>query len=317
MTKNVSLRVVFQMDPLRSLHAERDTTLLLIKEALKRGYKTYYYEPSQMFFEEGKVKATLFSLWSEPLSAWGLEEEEKGVYDLETMDVLWVRQDPPFDMGYLTTTYLLDYLKHPVIINSPAGIRAGPEKLLPLCFYPWMPATLITHSLTQAKVFCNHHGTVIVKPLYEYSGRFIYKVDSAEALEEIFFKELQRCPRLPLIIQRFLPAIHQGDKRVFMINGKVIGCFRRTPAPDNYLSNFAQGGSASAEQLTPKDHKLCNELAPLLKEMGLFFVGLDVIDGHLIEINVTSPTGVPTYNQLYGVKMEEMLWDSLVEVYLT
>lgn len=304
--------VAFQMDALASLHPERDTSLLLIKEGIKRGFEVFYYEPHHLFYDQGHVMAECFQLSLDPESPTGLKQQNVGHRDLDTMDYIWVRQDPPFHMAYITTTYLLDLLKHPKIVNRPSGLRNGPEKLLPLAFHAYMPPTLITSLWETLCSFFDHHQSVILKPLYDYSGHSVHKADTLDALKKAYDHEKEHHPDLPLIIQKFLPAIYKGDKRIFMVNGQAVGCFRRIPMANSYLSNFSFGATAAPDYLTDIDHDLCRALSPILKKMGLFFVGLDVIDGKLIEINVTSPTGVPTYNRLYHTALEETIWNSLL-----
>lgn len=297
------------MDALETLNPQTDSTLRLMREALNRGWWVFSYTPKDLFFDQGRVMA-----WGHEMAADLSPQGDPICVELNTLDVLWIRQEPPFDMVYLTTLYLLDLLTKPLVLNDPRGLMTSTEKLMTAHFHDWMPPTVITQQLSQALTFLDDHKEIIVKPLYEYGGRSIHKVSSAPELEALFTQMIQgRARPLPLMLQRFLPAVHEGDRRLFMIDGELVGAFRRMPTKDSHMCNLVLGAQAVPHSPDASDKALCQALSPFLKKNGLFFAGLDVIGDRLIEVNVTCPTGLAAFDDLYGIALEKNLWDKVLE----
>lgn len=311
----MKLKVAFQMDPLSALNYAADTTVALIFEAARRGYELYFYEPHQVTWSNHQVRAPLFPLSIDTTAMPPLILGEPKTIDLGEMDVIWVRQNPPFDLGYITNTYLLESLPPTTrVLNAPHGLRNAPEKLLITKFSHLMPPTLITNDPEEVTSFQEQYGDIVIKPLYEFGGAGVFYIKKDDVNLMVILEMMQKSyPNQPLMVQKFLPEVRQGDKRLLVIDGELIGGFRRLPAEESIRSNMVRGGQGQPYEITNKDKEICNELAPVLKEMGLFFVGLDVIGEYLTEINVTSPTGVQMFNQLYQTHVERLIWDRVVE----
>ena len=307
----MSLNVVFQMDALEGLKTKTDSSLALIEEGLRRGHHIYYYVPATLTWQEGQLTSYMTSLGKDDhkISALG-----QGQWmDLKQFDMLFIRQDPPFNMDYLTSTYLLDHLSSKVLmINDPQGIRQSPEKLLITHFADLMPPTLITRHLDMIEDFKRQHQDIVIKPLYEFGGesviRLLPKDQNLRPVLDLFEKAY---PDQPWMIQKFLPQIYEGDRRLFLLEGKLIGGFSRIPMQDSIRSNNARGGKAEAVTLSARDHDIAQRLEPTLKKLGLIFVGIDLIGDYLTEINVTSPTGLRVLEQLSTIKIVSKIWDKL------
>ncbi len=308
------LSVAIQMDPITSIDIEADSTFVLALEAQRRGHALFHYLPQALTFRDGRVQAL-----AHPLSV----RREKGrhaelgparVVDLAEMDVVLMRQDPPFDMAYITATHLLEHI-HPqtLVVNDPVHVRNAPEKLMVTHFPGLMPPTMITSDRAQVEAFRAEHGDIILKPLFGNGGAGVFRVrpddENLNALLEMF----TQLYREPVILQRYLPAVRQGDKRIILIDGEPAGAVNRVPKTGEARSNLHVGGRAEKAVLTDRDREICAAIGPTLKERGLVFVGIDVIGDHLTEINVTSPTGLQEIDRFDGVSLEAAIWDAIEE----
>lgn len=311
----MKLKVAFQMDPLPSLNYAADTTVALIFEAARRGYELYFYEPQQLTWSNHQVRAPLFPLSIDTALKPPLILKAPEVRNLAEMDVIWVRQNPPFDLGYITNTYLLEGLSPTtLVLNAPQGIRNAPEKLLITKFAHLMPPTLITEDLQEITTFQEIHGDLVLKPLYEFGGAGVFYLNPGDVNLAVTMELMRKSyPHQPWMVQKFLPEVREGDKRLLLVDGDLIGGFSRVPAEQSIRSNLVRGGQGHPYQMTQKDQEICQELAPTLKEMGLFFVGLDIIGNYLTEINVTSPTGIHMLNKLNKMHVERLVWDKVLE----
>ncbi len=303
------------MDPLPSLNYAADTTVALIFEAARRGYELYFYEPHQLIWTNDQVQAPLFPLTIDTAMMPPLILKAPEKRNLSDMDVIWIRQNPPFDLGYFTNTYLLESLPPTtLVLNAPQGVRNAPEKLLITKFAHLMPPTLITEDPREITFFQEQHGDIVLKPLYEFGGAGIFYLKLGDVNLAVTMEMMCKSyPNQPWMAQKFLPEVHQGDKRLLLLDGELIGGFSRVPAENSIRSNLVQGGQGQPYQPTENDKKICQELAPLLKEMGLFFVGLDIIGDYLTEINVTSPTGIQMLNKFNKMHVERLVWDKVLE----
>ncbi len=308
----MSLRVAYQMDPIETVDIFADSTFRIALEGQKRGHKTWVYSPDKLAFHDGRVTArarpvTLAQVKGAHVDA-GAEEE----LDLGTVDVVWLRQDPPFDMGYITTTHLLDMI-HPqtLVVNDPFWVRNFPEKLLVLQFPDLTPPTLIARDLATIRAFKATHGDVILKPLYGNGGAGVFRLDpndrNLSSLHELF----TGINREPLIVQKFLAAVSAGDKRIILVDGEPIGAINRVPAQGETRSNMHVGGRPEPVTLTARDHEICAAIGPLLREKGQIFVGIDVIGEYLTEINVTSPTGLQELERFDGTNGAALIWEAI------
>jgi glutathione synthase len=309
------LHIAIQMDPIESINVKRDTTYVLGLEAQKRGHMLYYYQPHQLFLTNGAVMAELTELTLHPSKEHHFDLGNTSIRDMSQMDVVLMRQDPPFDMNYLTYTYLLEKL-HPktLIVNNPKEVRNCPEKIFACHFPHLMPPTIITGSLTQGEDFFQKHNPVILKPLYAFGGKNIYLAETIEQFREKYRLLLNQY-NAPVMIQKFLPNISKGDKRIILIDGEIAGALNRIPKDNDYISNMAQGGTAIKTEITDREKTICDTLKPELKRRGIILAGIDIIDGFLTEINVTSPTGLKVINELYKLQLEIKFWDVVEEKY--
>jgi glutathione synthase len=306
------LKVAFQMDPIGSVNINADSTFRIALEAQARGHELFYYTPDKLAFVEGRVVARgcAIELRREVgnHASYGPQTE----VDLADFDVVWLRQDPPFDMGYITTTHLLDMI-HPktLVVNDPFWVRNYPEKLLVLRFSQLTPPTAIARDLATIKAFKARHGDVILKPLYGNGGAGVFRLDAQDrnlaSLHELF----SAINREPLIVQKFLPAVSAGDKRVILVDGEPIGAINRVPQAGETRSNMHVGGRPEKIGLTARDLEICATIGPLLKEHGQIFVGIDVIGDYLTEINVTSPTGLQELERFDGTNGAEKIWQAI------
>ncbi len=308
----MSLRVAFQMDPLTGIDIDADSTFVLALEAQNRGHKVYHYLPQDLAFEAGAVRA-----WARPLEVrrkkgdhFTLGPEER--LDLREFDVVLLRQDPPFDMAYITTTHLLEHLHpRPLVVNDPAEVRNAPEKLFVTNFPDLMPPTLISSRREEILDFRAEQGDIVIKPLFGNGGADVFHIrpedDNLNALLEMF----TRIYREPIMVQRYLPEIRQGDKRIILIDGVPVGAVNRVPPAGEARANLHVGGRAEKSDLTPREQEICARLGPTLAERGLVFVGIDVIGDYLTEINVTSPTGLQEIDRFDEVCLEGQIWDAI------
>lgn len=308
----MSLKVALQMDPVQDVDIDADSTFVIGLEAQKRGHELFYYHPDDLMYDEGRVMAVAqrLELRRELANHCTLGTPE--LVDLATLDVIWLRQDPPFDMAYLTTTYLLDMLPDStLVVNNPTAVRANPEKLYIARFPELVPPTLVTRNVAQIKAFRDKHADIIVKPLYGNGGAGVFHVkpndENLGSLLEMFLQG----SREPIVVQAYLKDVRQGDKRIILVDGEPVGAINRVPQEGEARSNMHAGGTPEPSKLTPRDLEICAAIGADLKARGLIFAGIDVIGGYLTEINVTSPTGLQEICRFDGVALEENLWDAI------
>ncbi|MCY4238436.1 MAG: glutathione synthase [Rhodospirillaceae bacterium] len=308
----MALRVAIQMDPIHSIDIVADSTFVLALEAQSRGHRLFYYTPENLSFRDGVLRAPMQTLSVQAVQGDHATLGEPLTTDLSTMDVVLLRQDPPFDMAYITTTHLLEQI-HPdtLVVNDPAEVRNAPEKIYVTKYPDLMPPTLITSDPASVRTFRNEHKDIILKPLYGNGGAGVFHLkpndENLGSLLEMFAAQW----REPLIAQRYLPEIRQGDKRIILVDGKPAGAVLRMPGDNEARANFHAGGTALRADLTDREQEICARIGPELKARGLIFVGIDVIGGYLTEINVTSPTGIQEINRLSGARIEALIWDAI------
>ncbi len=308
----MALRVAIQMDPIHSIDIAADSTFVLALEAQSRGHRLFYYTPENLSFRDGVLRAPMQTLSVQAVQGDHATLGEPLTTDLSTMDVVLLRQDPPFDMAYITTTHLLEQI-HPdtLVVNDPAEVRNAPEKIYVTKYPDLMPPTLITSDPASVRTFRNEHKDIILKPLYGNGGAGVFHLkpndENLGSLLEMFAAQW----REPLIAQRYLPEIRQGDKRIILVDGKPAGAVLRMPGDNEARANFHAGGTALRADLTDREQEICARIGPELKARGLIFVGIDVIGGYLTEINVTSPTGIQEINRLSGARIEALIWDAI------
>ena len=310
------MKVAVQIDPIEQIKFDSDSTMSLVRESLKRGSDTWYYYSADIFLDNNTVSAKCRKIDSFLGESFNLGELEK--IDLKEFDVLLMRQDPPVDMRYLTSTYMLEKISEDVVIlNSPRSVRDCSEKLFALSnFSQFMPPTLVTEDFKSAEEFVHKHNEIVLKPLYGCAGQDILK-GSREGTDK-FQKDFQFIldkHTAPVMLQKFLPEIRKGDKRIILVEGKIVGAINRVPQDISIKANMAAGGVAEKTEITDRDKEICENIGPELKSRGIIFAGLDIIGGYLTEINVTSPTGIESINNLYGLeekhRIEAKIWDAL------
>ena len=308
----MSLAVAIQMDAIEPIDINADSTFALAEEAQRRGHRLYHYLVKDLSLKTGRVVA-----WGRTLevrrevgnhaSLGPLEE-----IDLATMDVVLMRQDPPFDMAYITATHVLEHI-HPktLVVNDPASVRNAPEKLFVTHFPDLMPPTLITANSNEIMAFREAHKDIIVKPLFGNGGAGVFHIqpgdENLSALIEMFTER----SREPIIVQGYLPAVRLGDKRIILVDGEAVGAINRVPAEGEARSNMHVGGTPLKSGLTERDQEICRAIGPVLKEQGMIFVGIDVIGDYLTEINVTSPTGIQECGRFDGTNLSGLIWDAI------
>ena len=303
-------KIAIQMDPLESINIKADSTYILALEAQKRGYRLFHYLPENLIYENGRVSAlgNVFKLFPNKKIFFKKSKIQK--IFLDDYDVVLVRQDPPFNMSYITATYLLEMVSgKTLILNNPKSIRDNPEKLSMFNFKNIIPPTLISKNLEQCFNFQKKYKKTIIKPLYGNGGEGISKLEGINALLKRKILKLISRYKQPIVIQKYLKEIKEGDRRIILIDGEYVGSVARIPKKGSVTANFHTGGSAKKVGLVRRDKKICSILKPFLKKKKLFFTGVDVIGNYLTEINVTSPTGIQEINKLNRVKLEEFFWD--------
>jgi glutathione synthase len=300
------------MDHVSSIDIDGDSTFVLGLEAERRGYEVWHYTPPELIFRDRKVmaRAQPMKLRREKGNHFTLGAAE--MIDLATFDVVLLRQDPPFDMSYITTTHLLEHI-HPrtLVVNDPASVRNAPEKLFVTHFDNVMPPTLITADARALRDFRAEHKDIILKPLFGNGGSGVFRVRPDDENFASLLEMFSQRSREPLIAQRYLPEVRQGDKRIILIDGKAVGVINRVPAEGEARSNMHVGGKAVKAELTRRDREICDTIGPELARLGMIFVGIDVIGDWLTEINVTSPTGLQQINRFDGVSLEAQIWDRI------
>ncbi len=311
----MTLRVAVQMDPIESVNIAGDSSFALIEAAQKRGHICYeYHVESLSLDEDDRLFAECFPVTVQRVEGDHFTKGAPQRLDLgRNIDVVLMRQDPPFHMGYITATHLLERIRdETLVVNDPVSVRNAPEKVMVLDYRRFMPPTLVTRSVEEAKRFMAKHGAIVMKPIHGNGGKAIFRIpENGENLSALFEVFNQTWPE-PHMLQPFLPEVAQGDKRIVLIDGVVAGAINRLPGEGEFRSNLAMGGSAEATQLTEREQEICDALGPELKRLGLVFVGIDVIGGkYLTEINVTSPTGIMAIDKFNGTDTPGMIWDAI------
>lgn len=306
----MTLNIAVQMDPIARINHKGDSTFAMLLEAQRRGHRLSYYTPDKLSLRGNDVVAPVHPLEVRDVEGdyFTLGEPER--VNMESFDVVLLRQDPPFDLAYITSTHLLERI-HPktLVVNDPASVRNAPEKIFVMGFNDLMPPTLISRDKDEINAFRAEHGAVVMKPLHGHGGAAVFRVlpqdmnfGSLYDLFSVTFKE-------QWVIQRFLPEVKHGDKRIILVDGEFAGAVNRVPAEDDLRSNMVRGGAAKSTELSPREREICERVGPALRERGLLFVGIDVIDGNLTEINVTSPTGIRAIAKLGGPDVAARIWD--------
>jgi glutathione synthase len=306
------MKVAFQMDPIGPINIDADSTFRLAEEAQARGHELFYYTPENLAYDEGRIIAQGQSLKVQRVSRDHAVLGDMTTVDLADFDVVWLRQDPPFDMFYITTTHLLDRLAPgTLVVNDPFWVRNFPEKLLILDFPDLIPPTAIARDLQTIRAFRDRHGDVILKPLYGNGGAGVFLLKGGDSNLSSLHEMFTGFSREPLIVQKFLPDVAKGDKRVILVDGAPVGAINRIPAAGETRSNMHVGGRPEKVDLTDRDREICAAIGPLLREKGQVFVGIDVIGRYLTEINVTSPTGIQELERFDDVNIAGKIWDAI------
>jgi glutathione synthase len=310
----MTLTVAVQMDPLEGINTAGDSTFALMLGAQARGHKLFYYLADALTWQDGRLYAGAHEVKVQAVAGDHFRRGEFAILDLgKDVDVVLMRQDPPFDLGYITATHLLERIQgETLVVNDPGAVRDAPEKLWVLDFAQYMPPTMLTRSLGAAREFLKAHGDIVIKPLHGFAGGSVFRVGgdgrNLAALIELF----NTTYREPHVLQAFLPEIAQGDKRIVLVDGEVAGAINRVPGKGEIRSNLAVGGTAAKTELTATEREICATLGPELKRRGLLFVGIDVIGGQwLTEINVTSPTGIVAIDGFNGTDTPALIWDAI------
>ena len=306
------LNVAVQMDPIERINVRGDSTFALLLEAQRRGHKLSYYTPDRLALRDGKVSASVRPLQVRDNVGDHFTLGEPQNIDLSSLDVVLLRQDPPFDLAYISTTHMLERI-HPrtLVVNDPAQVRNAPEKIFVTEFPDLMPPTVITRDLEAIKAFRAEQGDIVMKPLYGKGGEAVFRLEREDLNFGSLYDLFATMFREPWVVQKFLPAVKHGDKRIILVDGEFAGAVNRVPAPDDLRSNMVRGGVPKATDLSAREQAICARLGPALRERGLLFVGIDVIDGFLTEINVTSPTGIRAVKNLGGPDIAALVWDKI------
>ncbi|HLI10152.1 MAG TPA: glutathione synthase [Alphaproteobacteria bacterium] len=308
----MSLAVAIQMDPIEAINIDTDSTFVLALEAQRRGHALWHYLPQQLVLRDGRLyaRARRLEVRRERGRHYTLGGEEN--LDLSAMDIVLMRQDPPFDIAYITATHLLEHI-HPrtLVVNDPVHVRNAPEKLFVTHFKGLMPPTLITSDKREIASFRAEHGDIVVKPLFGNGGADVFHLGPEDENFNALIEMFTRLFREPIIVQRYIPEIRQGDKRIILVDGKPAGAVARIPRKGEARANLHAGASPAKATLTARDREICQAIGPVLRERGLVFVGIDVIGAYLTEINVTSPTGIQEINRLDGTAIEIELWNAI------
>jgi glutathione synthase len=308
----MALNVAVQMDPIEKINIASDSTFALLLEASSRGHKLYYYTPDKLSLRAGRIVAEAAPVEVRDVPGNHFTLGHTTVTDLGSFDVVLLRQDPPFDIAYITSTHLLEHLQPKVlIVNDPASVRNAPEKLFVMNFPKLMPPTLITRSREAIEAFLDEHGEAVMKPLHGHGGAAVFKISRRDPNFASLYDLFAASFREPWVVQRFLPQVAMGDKRIILIDGIAAGAVNRVPTHNDIRANLVRGGAASAAELTPREREICAVIGPELKRRSLLFAGIDVIDGHVTEINVTSPTGIRAIKRLGGPDLAAAIWDAI------
>jgi len=309
----MTLRVAVQMDPLDKINIAGDSTFALMLAAQERGHRLFHYAAGDLSYRDGRLTAPAHPVTVQRVAGDHYRFEDVRTIDLaDDVDVVLMRQDPPFDLAYITATHLLERIQgQTLVVNDPAAVRNAPEKLFVLDYAEFMPPTLITRRLEEARAFHAEHGEVVVKPLYGNAGSAVFHVGKTDANLAALTELFGQVWREPFMVQAFLPDVSKGDKRIVLVDGKPAGAVNRLPKAGEIRSNLAVGGTGAATELTPREREICAKLGPELAKRGLLFVGIDVIAGYLTEINVTSPTGIVAIDRFNGTDTPSLIWDAI------
>jgi len=306
------LNVAVQMDPIERINVRGDSTFALLLEAQARGHALSYYTPDRMAMLQGELFATVQALTVRDVVGNHFSLGEGRRVALSSFDVILMRQDPPFDLSYISSTHLLERV-HPktMVVNDPASVRNAPEKMFVNEFPELMPPTLLTRDLNEIKAFRAEHGDIVMKPLYGHGGGAVFRLTRDDLNFGSLYDMFATTFREPWVVQKFLPAVKDGDKRIILVDGEYAGAVNRIPAADDLRSNMVRGGVPKETELLPREREICRALGPALRARGLLFVGIDVIGGWLTEINVTSPTGIRAIKNLGGPDIAALIWDKI------
>ena len=309
----MSLRVAVQMDPLEKINIAGDSTFALMLSAQARGHSLFHYAPGDLSYRDGHLTAPARPVTVQRVVGDHYRFDGIRTIDLaDDVDVVLMRQDPPFDLAYITATHLLERVQdRTLVVNDPAAVRNAPEKLFVLDYAEFMPPTLITRRLEEARAFHAEHKEVVVKPLYGNAGSAVFHVGKTDANLAALTELFGQVWREPFMVQAFLPDVAKGDKRIVLVDGKPTGGVNRLPKAGEIRSNLAVGGKGAATELTPRELEICAKIGPELSKRGLVFVGIDVIAGYLTEINVTSPTGIVAIDTFNGTDTPALIWDAI------
>jgi glutathione synthase len=308
----MTLKIAVQMDPIQRINIKGDSTFALLLEAQKRGHKLAYYTPDRLALLNGRLFSTVETLSVRDQAGDHFTLSQPRRVALNEFDVVLLRQDPPFDLAYVTTTHLLERIQpQTLVVNDPAHVRNAPEKVFVTEFSDLMPPTLLTRDLAEIKAFRAEHGDIVMKPLYGHGGGAVFRITRDDLNFGSLYDMFSVTFREPWVVQQFLPAVKQGDKRIVLVDGEFAGAVNRIPAADDLRSNMVRGGAAAATELTKREVEICSRLGPALRARGLLFVGIDVIGDFITEINVTSPTGIRAIKNLGGPDIAALIWDKI------
>lgn len=308
------LKIAAQMDPIASLHIGGDSTFALLLEAQARGHEIHYYTPNQLAMRDGTVEADIHKITVADVEGSHFEQEPARTTRLDSLDVILLRQDPPFDMNYITTTHLLERV-HPevLVVNNPAEVRNAPEKILVTEFPDLMPPTLVTRAHEHIRAFHKEFRDIIVKPLYGNGGTGVFRLKEGDTNLASLLELFEQIYPEPFMIQQYIPDVRAGDKRIILVDGEIAGAINRIPAKNETRSNMHVGGRPEHTDITDRDREICERLRPVLKDRGLLFAGIDVIGRYITEINVTSPTGLREIERFASVNIAAQIWDKIEE----
>jgi glutathione synthase len=302
------------MDPLETINIAGDSTFAIMLSAQARGHQLYHYLAEDLTYQDGRLYAGAHGVSVQAVAGDHFQRGEFVILDLgKDVDVVLMRQDPPFDLGYITAAHLLERIQHEtLVVNDPAAVRNAPEKLWVLDFAQYMPPTMVTRSIGAARHFLAEHGALVLKPLHGNAGKAVFKIERDGANLAPLMELFNATFREPHMLQAFLPEVMDGDKRIVLVDGEVAGAINRKPKSGDIRSNLAAGGTAESSELTEKEREICAALGPELKRRGLLFVGIDVIGGKwLTEINVTSPTGIVAIDKFNGTDTAGLIWEAI------
>jgi glutathione synthase len=300
------------MDPIERINIRGDSTFALLLEAQARGHTVAYYTPDRLALRGNGVHATVRLLTVQDVEGGHFTLGDATRVELKSFDVILMRQDPPFDLNYITATHLLERLQPAtLVVNDPGHVRNAPEKVFVTLFPELMPPTLITRDLAEIKAFRAEHRDIVMKPLYGHGGGAVFRVTADDLNFGSLYDMFSVTFREPWVVQKWLPDVKHGDKRIILVDGEFAGAVNRVPAADDLRSNMVRGGAARATELTPREREICARLGPALRERGLLFTGIDVIGDYLTEINVTSPTGIRAIRKLGGPDIAALIWDRI------